>query len=124
MVIGVGVDIVEVSRLSSALEGTKTMETRVFTEREISYCHARKNKFQHLSGRFAAKEAALKALGTGWSQGIQWKDVEIVNDDSGRPALHFSGKAKEVFDQSGASHSLVTITHSAQQAIAVVILEK
>lgn len=123
MIAGIGIDIVEVGRLQAALEGTKAMEARVFTEEEVSFCRARKNRYQHLSGRFAAKEAALKALGTGWSQGIKWKDVEILSDEAGKPFLRFHGKALEFFEKSGARQMFVSITHSAKHAVAVVVLE-
>jgi holo-[acyl-carrier protein] synthase len=124
MIVGIGIDIVEILRISKALQGTQTMEQRVFTPKEISFCSQRKNKYQHFGGRFAAKEAALKALGTGWSQGIRWKDVEITSHDSGQPLLTLHGKAKELFDNSLALHTWVTITHSSEYAVAVVVLEK
>ena len=88
MIVGIGIDIVEIHRISTALRGTRAMEQRVFTPEEIRFCSKRKNKYQHFGGRFAAKEAALKALGTGWSQGIRWKDVEITSDDSGETDPH------------------------------------
>lgn len=124
MIIGIGIDIVEVRRISSALQGTRAMEQRVFTPEEIRFCTSRKNKFQHFGGRFAAKEAALKALGTGWSQGIRWKDVEVTSDDLGKPILTFHGKAKEIFEKSGAQRTWVSITHSPEHALAVVVLEQ
>jgi len=99
------------------------MANRVFTEKELAYCRARKNQFQHFAGRFAAKEAALKALGTGWQEGIRWKDVEVVPDELGRPLLNFRRRAKEVLDSSGAKQSHVTITHASEYAVAAVILD-
>lgn len=124
MIVGIGIDIVEIRRISAALQGTQAMEQRVFTPKEIRFCSKRKNKYQHFGGRFAAKEAALKALGTGWSQGIRWRDVEITSDDSGKPMLTFHGKAREFFENSGALHTWVSITHSSEHAVAVVVLEK
>ena len=124
MIIGIGVDIVEVRRMAKALQGTHNMEKRVFSPEEICYCKERKNQFQHFSGRFAAKEAALKALGTGWSQGIRWTDVEIKSAEMGKPVLNFHGKAKEIFEDSGAQHALVSITHAPTYAVVVVVLEK
>ncbi len=124
MIVGIGIDIVEIRRISRALQGTQGMEGKVFTEAEIAFCSKRKNKYQHFGGRFAAKEAALKALGTGWSQGIRWKDVEITNDDSGKPILTLHGKALEFFEQSGAGKTWVSITHSSEHAVGVVVLEK
>jgi holo-[acyl-carrier protein] synthase len=124
MIVGIGIDIVEIHRISAALQGTQAMEQRVFTPEEISFCSKRKNKYQHFGGRFAAKEATMKALGTGWSQGIRWKDVEISSDESGKPILTFHGKAREIFENSGALHTWVSITHSSEHAVAVVVLEK
>jgi holo-[acyl-carrier protein] synthase len=123
VVIGIGIDIVEVRRISRALQGGDEMANRVFTEKELEYCRARKNQFQHFAGRFAAKEAALKALGTGWQEGIRWKDVEVVSDKLGKPLLNFQRRAKEFFDASGAQHAHVTITHAKEYAVAAVILE-
>jgi holo-[acyl-carrier protein] synthase len=119
MVVGLGVDIVEVARIRKALENQPKMVERVFTDEEAGYCAARKNQFQHFAGRFAAKEAALKALGTGWAEGIRWRDVEVTSDPSGQPRIRFHGRANEVFESISASRALLTITH----AVAVVILE-
>ena len=123
MVVGIGVDIVEVKRIERALKIGNSMVQRVFTEAEINYCQDRKNLFQHYAGRFAAKEAALKALGTGWQQGIRWKDVEVVCGELGKPLLNLYGRALEIFNESGATRQLVTITHSDDYAVAVVILD-
>ena len=124
MIIGIGIDIVEIRRISTALQGTQAMERRVFTPEEIKFCSKRKNQYQHFGGRFAAKEAAMKAIGSGWSQGIRWKDVEITDGDLGQPILTLHGKAKEFFEDSGARHTWVSITHSSEHAVAVVVLEK
>lgn len=123
MVIGVGVDIVEIRRIANALQGSRAMARRVFTAKEIEYSSGRRNQFQHFAGRFAAKEAALKALGTGWQGGIRWTDVE-VESEGGRPTLALHGKAKELYDASGAVGSHLSITHSQEYAVAVVILER
>ncbi len=123
MVVGIGVDIVEVRRIERALSNGSSMVERVFTPREIEYCNEHKNRFQHFAGRFAAKEAALKALGTGWSSGIRWKDVEVTNGEMGRPELRLHGKAREIYDESGAARPMVTITHAEQYAVAMVVLD-
>lgn len=123
MVVGIGIDIVEVRRISRALQGGDEMAHRVFTDEELRYCRARKNQYQHFAGRFAAKEAALKALGTGWQEGIRWKDVEVVADELGKPVLHFQRRAKEVFDASGAREVHVTITHAKEYAVAAVVID-
>jgi len=123
MVVGIGVDIVEVKRIERALTNGAAMIQRVFTEAEIDYCQQRKNLYQHYAGRFAAKEAALKALGTGWAQGIRWKDVEILSGLGGKPELTLYGKALEVFQKSGATRQLVSITHADVYAVAMVVLD-
>ncbi len=123
MVIGIGVDIVEVQRIERALGGSGSMVTRVFTPAEIEYCEQRQNRAQHFAGRFAAKEAALKALGTGWGEGIRWRDVEVTAEDSGRPILHLHGRARQVSEDRGAKRSLVTITHAEAYAVALVVIE-
>ncbi len=124
MIIGIGIDIVSIDRLQTALKGTHSMEQKVFTPEEIRFCSSRKNKYQHFGGRFAAKEAALKALGTGWSKGIRWTDVEITKGDRGEPILSFHAKAKKVFEKLGAQTTWLSITHSTDHAVAVVVLEK
>lgn len=116
-------DIVEVRRIKQALQGGDAMAKRVFTENELQYCQERRNQYQHFAGRFAAKEAALKALGTGWQEGIRWKDVEVVPGELGKPILNFFGKAKELLDAMKATSSLVTITHAREYAVAAVVLE-
>ncbi len=123
MIIGIGVDIVEIHRLRNALQGTQRMQQRVFTAEEIQFCTSRRHQYQHFGGRFAAKEAALKALGTGWSRGIRWKDVEITDDERGKPLLTFHGRAKEIFGQLGAQTAWISITHSPDHAVAMVVLE-
>ncbi|UCF35572.1 MAG: holo-ACP synthase [Acidobacteriota bacterium] len=123
MVVGIGVDIVEVRRISQALQGGEAMAKRVFTDAEREYCQARRNRYQHFAGRFAAKEAALKALGTGWQEGIRWKDVEVIPDQLGKPELRLHNRAEEIFEQSGGKRALVTITHAREYAVAVVVLD-
>lgn len=123
MIVGIGLDIVEVPRIAKALQASKSIASKVFSAEEITYCSRSQNKFQHFAGRFAAKEAALKALGTGWQKGIRWKDVETKSGPLGKPELALHGKAEELFKESGATHALVTITHATNYAVAVVILE-
>jgi holo-[acyl-carrier protein] synthase len=124
MVVGIGVDIVEIERIEKALSNSKSMARRVFSNAEIEYCTGQKNLFQHFAGRFAAKEAALKALGTGWQKGIRWKDVEVVSGPLGRPALVLHNRALEIFEKSGASNGHVTISHAEKYAVAMVIMEE
>jgi holo-[acyl-carrier protein] synthase len=98
---------------------------RVFTAQERDYCTRRGAvAAQHFAARFAAKEAFLKALGTGWRDGIAWHDVEVVNQASGAPALIITGKAREIYDQLGVTAAHLSLSHTAEHAIAQVILEK
>ena len=123
MVVGLGIDIVEVPRIRKALEGGQALAHRVFTEAELEYCEARKNKYQHFAGRFAAKEAALKALGTGWQEGIRWQDVEVLSGALGKPELRFHGRAHEILVERGAQSAVLTISHATEYAVAAVVLE-
>ena len=123
MVVGIGLDIVEVDRIAKALRGSKSITERVFTPEEIRYCSQRKNKYQHFAGRFAAKEAALKALGTGWQAGIRWRDVETTAGPMGEPQLTLYGKAAAIFKESKARSSLLTITHATDYAVACVVID-
>jgi len=123
VVIGLGIDIVEVSRIRKALENGDALARRVFTERELQYCSARKNRYQHFAGRFAAKEAALKALGTGWQEGIRWQDVEVVSGEKGKPELTFYGRAEEILKELKGTSAHLTITHAAEYAVAAVVIE-
>jgi holo-[acyl-carrier protein] synthase len=124
MILGSGVDICEVPRIEAAINrhGRRFIE-RVFTEREIGYADSKANRFERYAARFAAKEAGMKALGTGWRGGVAWRDFEVANLRSGRPTLQFHGKAAEIARVLGVRHVALSITHTAQQALAVVILE-
>ena len=117
-----GIDMVDCDRLAEAVSrhGRRFLE-RVFTPVELDYCLGKKRQTEHLAGRFAAKEAVLKALGTGWRKGIQWTDVEIRSSPSGRPAVHLSGRCREIADEMGLSVILVSISHISTHAIASVV---
>jgi len=124
MIVGVGIDLCQVSRLAELDEryGERFLR-RVFTERELSRCRNPRRRHECLAGRFAAKEAALKALGTGLSQGIGWHDVELVGGESQRPTIEWHRRALEIFRARGAARSSVSVTHDGGMAAAVVILE-
>src|SRR5205823_942725 len=122
IIIGLGLDATDIPRIAAALEryGTRFMQ-RVFTDGEIAYCTRRRYPAIHLAGRFAAKEAAMKALGTGHTQQVLWRDIEVVRH-GGPPQLLFHGGAQRRFTAIGAVSSLLTITHSEALALAEVLL--
>lgn len=111
--------------MRETIERTPRFAERVFTRAERDYCESRGAvAAQHYAARFAAKEAALKALQTGWSGGISWQDVEVTAKDSGAPLILFHGRARELYEQSGATAAHLSIAHTTEHAIAEVILEK
>jgi holo-[acyl-carrier protein] synthase len=118
-IIGIGTDITECLRIARMIERHgELFVNRVYTPDEISYCQNRAQSTQHFTGRWAAKEAVLKALGTGWRRGITWRDVEIRNETSGKPIVATRGGVKEVVEQLGITGILVTISHCRTHAIA------
>jgi holo-[acyl-carrier protein] synthase len=121
-IIGLGIDATDIPRIAATIEryGDRFLQ-RVFTPNEIAYCTRRRRPAIHFAGRFAAKEAAMKALGTGHTQQVLWKSVEVVRR-GGPPQLHFHGGAARRFSALGATSSLLTITHSDALAIAQVML--
>src|SRR6267154_6019652 len=106
MIVGTGIDIAEVPRIAQALAryGDRFLH-RVFTEGEIRYCDSKANRVERYAARFAAKEAAMKALGTGWSRGVRWRDCEVVRLPGGRPSLTFHGRAGQIAAQLGVKHA-------------------
>ncbi|MEQ1727391.1 MAG: holo-ACP synthase [Vicinamibacterales bacterium] len=122
-IIGLGIDATDIPRIVSTIEryGARFIH-RIFTEGEIAYCQRRRESAVHFAGRFAAKEAAMKALGTGHTQQVLWREVEVVRTEDRPPCLEFHGGAKRRFDTMGAGSSLLTITHSDVLAIAQVML--
>lgn len=122
MVRGIGIDIIEVQRIADVAErhGERFLR-RIFTRLELDKTHG--NPHQYLAARFAAKEAAFKALGTGWGGGVRWVDVEIDNLPSGQPVLSLSGAARQRADAMGVDQIHLTISHTAGHAVAQVILE-
>jgi holo-[acyl-carrier protein] synthase len=117
--------MIEVGRVRATLTRTPRFVERVFTQNERDYCDSRGAvASQHYAARFAAKEAALKALGTGWSGGLAWQDVEIAHNEAGAPTLIFHRRAQELFQASGATRAHVSISHTTEHAIAQVVLER
>lgn len=124
MIIAIGVDLVEISRIEEVFTRRgERFRRRVFTEGEISYCERRASKLASYAARFAAKEAVMKALGTGWSGGVGWKDIEVVSGPSGAPMIQLHRSALERMREIGATRALVSLTHSGKLAIAQVVLE-
>jgi holo-[acyl-carrier protein] synthase len=124
MIVGLGIDISEVDRIEAAItrHGQRFLN-RVYTPSEIDYCEKYKNRFERYAGRFAAKEAGMKALGTGWRRGVRWVDFEVVRLASGRPTLKLHGRAQEFAARLGVANISLSITHSANTALAQVIFE-
>jgi holo-[acyl-carrier protein] synthase len=124
VIVGLGLDIAEIDRITAALtrHGAAILE-RLYTPTEVAYCERHKNKFERYAARFAAKEAAMKALGTGWTRGVRWRDIEVANDPGGKPTLRFQGVAREFAEKLGVKNISLTITHSGNLALAQVIFE-
>jgi holo-[acyl-carrier protein] synthase len=123
-IIGTGIDIVECLRIAQMIERHgELFITRVYTDHEIEYCSARKAATQHYAGRWAAKEAVLKALGTGWRRGISWRDIEICNDRQGAPTVKLRGGARDVMDAARIARMHVSISHCRSFAVAHVVAE-
>lgn len=124
MIVGTGVDITEVTRVQEAINryGERFLR-RVFTPAEVEYCGSKRNSAERLAARFAAKEAALKALGTGLRHGITWQQVEVRRQPGSRPTIAFSGVAAQFAARLGVKHVSLSLSHTAEQAIAMVILE-
>ncbi|MDA2912437.1 holo-ACP synthase [Acidobacteriia bacterium AH_259_A11_L15] len=125
MIVGLGIDIAEPARIREAAQryGRRFLE-RVFTPKEIAYCERKRNKWERYAARFAAKEAAFKALGTGWKRGVRWLDVEVTNQPGGRPTLALFGQAREFARRQGVREIFVSLSHAEQFVFAQVIFEK
>lgn len=124
MIVGIGTDLAEVPRIREAIErhGRRFID-RIYTPREIEYVESKANRFERYAARFAAKEAGMKAIGTGWRRGVRWQDFEVANLPSGKPTMLLHGVAAEVAGRLAVSSIALSITHTAQQAMAIVILE-
>ena len=124
MILGTGVDLAEVHRIRHSVErfGDRFVN-RIYTDREIAYVERKANRFERYAARFAAKEAGMKALGTGWRRGIQWKDFEVVNLPSGRPTLLLHGEAQAIASRAGVKSVHLSLTHTAENGLAYVIFE-
>jgi holo-[acyl-carrier protein] synthase len=124
MLLGTGVDLVEISRVASSIERYRDrFLRRVFTPGEIAYCNRKRNFAESFAARFAAKEAGAKALGTGIHHGVSWTELEVRRLPGQRPTLHFSGRAREFAELLGVRHISLSLTHTGQMAMAIVHLE-
>ena len=124
MIFGVGTDIIEVARVEEKLLRTGGLKKKLFTPTEIAYCEAKHRPALHFAARFAAKEAFLKAMGTGWSGGHQFSEVEVVNNTLGKPELFVYGKVREFCQAHGITGMQVSLSHIKDLAKAIVVLEK
>ena len=124
MIVGSGIDIEEVSRIRGAIErhGRRFVE-RIFTPREVAYAEQAANRYERYTARFAAKEAAMKALGTGWDHGVRWVDVEVISERKSRPTLRFHGRAADLAASLACRSISLSLSHTRQTAVAQVILE-
>jgi holo-[acyl-carrier protein] synthase len=121
-IIGVGTDITETERIGRMIERHgELFLNRVYTDEEVRYCRDRKQYIQHYAGRWAAKEAVMKTLGTGWAKGVGWRDIEVVSQKSGAPLIAIHGGAKVVADELGITQILITISHCRAYATATAI---
>lgn len=124
MIVGSGIDAVEIGRIQQTIDryGARFLD-RVYLASEQAYCVRKRKSAESFAARFAAKEAAAKALGTGISQGVNWLEIEVVREPSGRPSLRFQGRAAQIADRLGVVHSALSLTHTAEIALASVVLE-
>ena len=125
MIFGTGIDIIEIDRIKNSIQKySDRFKKKIFTQKEIDYCHSQANPSKHFAARFTVKEAVLKCFGTGMAGGILWKDIEVDRLESGQPILHLSGKGKKLFDQLNLKHIHISITHDKNHAVAHAIAEK
>jgi len=125
LIFGIGIDIIEVERIAKQVsDSSNTFIQKIFTKKEIAYCETKiKNKAQNYAARFAAKEAFFKAIGTGWRDGFKWQEIEVENDNLGKPIINVSGKLKGFVEGKNILNIHVSLSHLKEIAVAVVILE-
>ena len=124
MIHGIGIDHIEVERVNARINDNEGLREQLFTPREIEYCESKKFAAQHYAARFAAKEAFFKAIGTGWRNGMAFDEVEITNDDLGRPDLDVHGRAGKAIEENKITNIQVSLSHTKDFASAIVTLEK
>ncbi|MDR4508796.1 MAG: holo-ACP synthase [Candidatus Brocadiaceae bacterium] len=118
----IGIDIIEIKRIERLFSANEAFLKRIYTEKEIQYCNPKKNRFQHYAARFATKEAMFKALGTGWVGAMKWTDIELLNNEKGKPYLNFYGMVKELVEKKNIGNAKVSLSHCKEYAIAQVLL--
>ena len=123
MIKGIGTDIVEIKAIEKSILQSKRFKERVYTNSEIEYCENKPHKFQHYAARFAAKEAVMKALGTGWDKGIQWKHIEVLNEPNGKPLIQLIYKAKELAKENMVNDIYISLSHCEIYATAFVVFQ-
>ena len=123
MIFGIGTDIIEVERIAEKVGSKAGFRELVFSENEIAYCEAKANKYEHYAARFAAKESFFKALGTGWANGTAFNEIEIRNNETGKPGIFFLGKTAETITAMQLGNISVSLSHVKTMAVATVIIE-
>jgi holo-[acyl-carrier protein] synthase len=123
MIYGIGTDIIEVARIKAVMEKDIGFRDKIFTPGEIAYCETKKHKFENYAARFSAKEAFLKAIGTGWRFGVKFGEIDLYHDELGKPHIRVTGVAKELTDRLAVSKIHVSLSHLKEMATAIVILE-
>ena len=123
MIFGIGTDLIEVERVADKMEKKQGFKELVFSAGEIIYCEARTYKYEHYAARFAAKEAFLKAIGTGWRNGTAFNEIEIYNDDEGKPEIRFHGLTAKTIADLKLGKIFVSLSHLKTMACAMVIIE-
>ena len=125
MISGTGIDIIEIDRIKKSIQKySNRFEQKIFTQKEIDYCHSQADPAKHFAARFSVKEAVLKCFGTGMVGGILWRDIEVGKKKSGQPVLNLYGKGKKLFNQLKLKHIHISITHDKIYAVAHAIAEK
>jgi len=123
LILGIGTDIIEVERFKKQIEKTEGLLEKLFSRNEIEYCQSKRHPEQHFAARFAAKESFFKALGTGWRYGLQHNEIEITNDELGKPNLNIKGKSKEICEKYNIKNINVSLSHLKEIVNAIVIIE-
>ncbi|MDP8269666.1 MAG: holo-ACP synthase [Candidatus Tenebribacter davisii] len=123
MIFGIGIDNIEVKRIKKQIDDSVKFKDKIYTLDEIKYCESKRNYAESFAVRFAAKEAFLKAIGTGWSDGLQFNDIEILNDKNGKPKVHLYGKAKQLMVDNDFCNIQISMSHLTEIATAIVIIE-